>query len=64
MVVKKLFLRHLALIGSKETYPLKFDIIAFTNLSRDHLDYHKTLENYKLSKSILFKNHIKRIHWR
>jgi len=47
-------------LDQKRLHPLKFDIIAFTNLSRDHLDYHKTLENYKLSKSILFKNHIKK----
>lgn len=25
---------------------LKFDICAFTNLTEDHLDYHKTMENY------------------
>ena len=26
----------------------------FTNLTQDHLDYHKTLENYKKAKTILF----------
>jgi UDP-N-acetylmuramoyl-L-alanyl-D-glutamate--2,6-diaminopimelate ligase len=26
----------------------------FTNLSRDHLDYHQTMENYKQAKSLLF----------
>lgn len=31
-----------------------FEIGAFTNLTRDHLDYHKTLENYFASKSMLF----------
>ena len=25
---------------------LKFDLCAFTNLTQDHLDYHKTMENY------------------
>lgn len=25
---------------------IRFDICAFTNLTRDHLDYHKTMENY------------------
>ena len=34
---------------------LKFDIGIFTNLTRDHLDYHKTFKNYFNSKLILFK---------
>jgi len=34
---------------------LKFDTAIFTNLSRDHLDYHKTYKNYFNSKLILFK---------
>ena len=34
---------------------LKFDIGIFTNLTRDHLDYHKTYKNYFNSKLILFK---------
>lgn len=33
-----------------------YDIAIFTNLTHDHLDYHKTLENYKLAKGLLFKN--------
>ncbi|MBQ9011443.1 MAG: UDP-N-acetylmuramoyl-L-alanyl-D-glutamate--2,6-diaminopimelate ligase [Bacilli bacterium] len=35
---------------------IKFDIIGFTNLTQDHLDYHGNMENYKNSKLILFKN--------
>ena len=35
---------------------LEFDIACFTNLTRDHLDYHKTMENYMLAKLELFKN--------
>lgn len=31
-----------------------FDIGLFTNLTEDHLDYHKTMENYKKAKGILF----------
>jgi UDP-N-acetylmuramoyl-L-alanyl-D-glutamate--2,6-diaminopimelate ligase len=31
-----------------------FDIGVFTNLTRDHLDYHKTFENYFAAKSHLF----------
>ena len=29
---------------------LKYDVCAFTNLTQDHLDYHKTMENYCLAK--------------
>lgn len=35
---------------------IKFDIAAFTNLTEDHLDYHKTMENYEKAKLELFKN--------
>lgn len=34
---------------------LKFDYGIFTNLTQDHLDFHKTMENYALSKQKLFK---------
>ena len=34
---------------------LNFDVAAFTNLTRDHLDYHKTFEEYLDAKLILFK---------
>ncbi|HWK70974.1 MAG TPA: bifunctional UDP-N-acetylmuramoyl-L-alanyl-D-glutamate--2,6-diaminopimelate ligase MurE/UDP-N-acetylmuramoyl-tripeptide--D-alanyl-D-alanine ligase MurF [Burkholderiaceae bacterium] len=33
---------------------VRIDIAAFTNLTRDHLDYHHTLENYKQAKFALF----------
>jgi UDP-N-acetylmuramyl-tripeptide synthetase len=32
-----------------------FDVAVFTNLSRDHLDYHKTFENYFAAKCHLFE---------
>lgn len=35
---------------------LHFYIGAFTNLTQDHLDYHKTFENYFNAKRILFEN--------
>lgn len=35
---------------------LRFTVGAFTNLTQDHLDYHKTWENYFNSKRILFEN--------
>ncbi|RIW36317.1 UDP-N-acetylmuramoyl-L-alanyl-D-glutamate--2,6-diaminopimelate ligase [Bacillus salacetis] len=31
-----------------------FDIAVFTNLTQDHLDYHRTMEEYKSAKSLLF----------
>lgn len=34
---------------------LKFDYGIFTNLTQDHLDFHKTMENYALAKQKLFK---------
>ncbi len=33
---------------------VEFDIVIFTNLSRDHLDYHQTIENYAAAKRRLF----------
>ena len=35
---------------------IKFDYVAFTNLTEDHLDYHKTMNEYALAKQQLFKN--------
>ncbi|MFA5793617.1 MAG: UDP-N-acetylmuramoyl-L-alanyl-D-glutamate--2,6-diaminopimelate ligase [Candidatus Brocadiia bacterium] len=32
-----------------------FHIGLFTNLTRDHLDYHKTITNYRAAKGLLFK---------
>ncbi|AKN33982.1 UDP-N-acetylmuramoylalanyl-D-glutamate--2,6-diaminopimelate ligase [Clostridium carboxidivorans P7] len=37
-------------------YGVKFCQAIFTNLTRDHLDFHKTFENYYNAKLILFKN--------
>ena len=41
-------------------FPLKFDKVVFTNLSIDHLDYHKNFSNYKKVKSLLFSNYTKK----
>lgn len=35
-------------------YGQKFEAVGFTNLTQDHLDFHKTIENYFLAKKILF----------
>ena len=39
---------------------IKFKTGIFTNLSHDHLDYHKTMRDYFKSKMILFKNNLKK----
>ena len=36
------------------TLGMHFDVVAFTNLTQDHLDYHKTIEDYYAAKSLLF----------
>ncbi len=36
-------------------YGIPFDVALFTNLTRDHLDYHGSMEKYFAAKTILFK---------
>ena len=38
----------------ERTYGCDFEIGVFTNISKEHLDYHKTMENYISSKKKLF----------
>ena len=38
---------------------LDFDVGVFTNLSRDHLDYHRDMDDYFLAKSQLFTDYLK-----
>ena len=33
---------------------VQFDVAVFTNLTRDHLDYHETMDNYFAAKQLLF----------
>ena len=33
---------------------IKFDVAVFTNLTRDHLDYHRTMDRYFAAKRLLF----------
>ena len=42
-------------LSFKRVEGLSFTIEAFTNLTEDHLDYHKTLENYANAKRKLFE---------
>lgn len=41
-------------------YGIDFDIAVFTNLTPEHLDFHKDMENYSASKKLLFDS-LKRI---
>ena len=41
-------------LALEKTTHINFDIGIFTNLSQDHLDFHKTFENYRLAKAKLF----------
>jgi UDP-N-acetylmuramoyl-L-alanyl-D-glutamate--2,6-diaminopimelate ligase len=43
-------------LALKRARELRFAVAVFTNLTRDHLDYHKTFEHYKDSKKILFRD--------
>lgn len=45
---------HAADTGRVET--ILFDYAIFTNLTQDHLDYHKTMGNYALAKQKVFNN--------
>ncbi len=38
---------------------ITFEVAVFTNLSRDHLDYHRDMEDYFESKLLLFTEHLK-----
>ncbi len=43
-------------IAQKRIAGLDFDGALFTNLTRDHIDYHKTFDNYRDTKKQLFDN--------
>jgi len=43
-------------LEEERLFGLKFDYAVFTNLTHDHLDYHKTFENYVSAKQKLFKH--------
>jgi UDP-N-acetylmuramoyl-L-alanyl-D-glutamate--2,6-diaminopimelate ligase len=41
-------------LDQKRVLGIEFDVAIFTNLTRDHLDYHGTMENYFAAKQKLF----------
>src|SRR5947199_4765125 len=42
-------------LEQKRVLGVEFDVGIFTNLTRDHLDYHGSMESYFSAKQILFK---------
>jgi UDP-N-acetylmuramoyl-L-alanyl-D-glutamate--2,6-diaminopimelate ligase len=42
-------------LAQQRIYGVPFDVAVFTNLTRDHLDYHKTMEEYFAAKRLLFE---------
>jgi UDP-N-acetylmuramoyl-L-alanyl-D-glutamate--2,6-diaminopimelate ligase len=42
-------------LTQERVYGIPFDVAVFTNLTRDHLDYHKTMEEYFAAKRLLFE---------
>lgn len=39
----------------RRTYGTRFEVLAFTNLSQDHLDFHQSMERYAAAKNLLFR---------
>jgi UDP-N-acetylmuramoyl-L-alanyl-D-glutamate--2,6-diaminopimelate ligase len=42
-------------LAQERVYGVPFDVAVFTNLTRDHLDYHNTMEAYFAAKRVLFE---------
>jgi len=42
-------------LAQQRVFGVPFDVAIFTNLTRDHLDYHKTMDEYFASKRVLFE---------
>jgi UDP-N-acetylmuramoyl-L-alanyl-D-glutamate--2,6-diaminopimelate ligase len=42
-------------LAQERVYGVPFDVAVFTNLTRDHLDYHQTMEEYFAAKRVLFE---------
>jgi UDP-N-acetylmuramoyl-L-alanyl-D-glutamate--2,6-diaminopimelate ligase len=42
-------------LEQERVFGVPFDVAVFTNLTRDHLDYHRTMEEYFAAKQVLFE---------
>ena len=45
-------------LDQKRVEGIDFDMAIFTNLTQDHLDYHKTMEEYREAKTLLFTRYL------
>jgi UDP-N-acetylmuramoyl-L-alanyl-D-glutamate--2,6-diaminopimelate ligase len=48
-------------LSQKRVFGMNFDVGIFTNLSRDHLDFHSDMEEYKNAKAELFRGNKVRV---
>lgn len=44
-------------LAQYRVYGIHYDVSVFTNLTHDHLDYHKSFEDYREAKGKMFANH-------
>ncbi len=44
-------------LAQSRTYGIDYQVAVFTNLSHDHLDYHKTFDEYREAKGKMFARH-------
>jgi len=44
-------------LALKRVHGVSFDVSVFTNLTQDHLDFHKDMDSYRDAKSLLFSEH-------
>ena len=42
-------------LAQQRVFGIPFDVAVFTNLTRDHLDYHKSMDDYFVAKRMLFE---------
>jgi UDP-N-acetylmuramoyl-L-alanyl-D-glutamate--2,6-diaminopimelate ligase len=42
-------------LAQERVFGIPFDVAVFSNLTRDHLDYHKTMDEYFAAKRVLFE---------
>jgi len=49
-------------LKQERLHDLRLDVAAWTNFTQDHLDYHKNMDDYFNSKSLIFKKYLKDIN--